>query len=200
MRESHNRTVREIVALFVMLGVIGIASVGGCDDEGLLTCPVEGGLLNLRYGISHTFYYKVCGKNAEMYAKRELLGRAYMEEHDGDWCAFLLKLEDGATARLGGTCAIELTLEDGTVATSTIAVALNAPNETRIWTSDAAPLVFKNGQCAYGRRQTPGSMYGAYVLYVRFPQGSCLTDKTGNNDRERRLRATPTLVRLVERR
>jgi len=200
----HNRAILMEVVFSLMLGfmpgLISLASAGGSEDGGLLTCPVEGGRLNLRYGISHAFYYKVCGRNAEMYADRELLGRKYMDDHDGDWCAFLLKIEDGVTLRLGGTSAIELTLEDGTVVVSTVAVALNAPNETKIWTSEAAPLVFRNGACAYGRRQTPGSMHGAYVLYVRFPEGRCLTGKTGNHDRERQLKAKPILVRIVERR
>ena len=80
--------------------------------------------------------------------------RLFMARHDGDWCRFRLRLEDGATYVLDSVTTIVVTLANADSVTSSEILAPDGPFEIQFWKVTDSPLIFKNGECPYGRTFT----------------------------------------------
>ena len=187
------------VALCVM-----VASAAGADNPSVsksapkdqrLCAPVEAATLCLDGGILRLKYWPVAfdGRMQTWMADGLFQGRLFMTRNDGDWCKFSLMLQDGAVCVLDSITTIVLTLADGNSVTSTEILSPDSPFDIRFWKASDGPLVFKNGECPYGRNLATR----AYVLYVRFPEKSCLSDKIDGD--YRRFKSEPVNMRIARR-
>jgi len=69
-------------------------------------------------------------------------------------------------------------------------LAADGPREERFWKATDAPMIFKNGECHYARSLVSQN----YVLYVRFPAESCLSDK--GDEEFRRFKSPPVGLQI----
>jgi len=159
----------------------------------MLTTDIEGGKLSLVGGLAHDFYWPsgAEGRNQTAMADGQLQGRKYMSEHDGDWCLFMVEVEDSGQVVLdrADSEAIQIVWPDSHIVASEILLALDSPVEGRYWTNESRPLWFHGG-CQFAR--TRG---GKYPIYVRFPGASCLTDKSDEAPEFRKFKSKPTAIR-----
>jgi len=180
------------ILIVLILICMEAACVTAGNKTGIIESDVEGGRLCLWCGIAKLWYYKIgdqrggtTGENQAAYADKTWLGRQFMEAHPGDWCAFLLKINEENVITIDDSTVIEIALADGSAARSDEILAMDGPNETRIWPASASILYLDGNMKAstYGRSAKRGPFFGAYPLYVRFPDGSCLAEDADGPER-----------------
>jgi len=177
-------TARVFAILLVGLLVFGAVCAIAAESRLLIESDVEGGHLYLRWGIAKHYYYKIgdrtggtSGQNAEMYANKKWPGTQYMDEHPGDWCGFLIQVDQDKTLVINKDTRIEIGLADGSAVESDAILILGDLAEDTVENAALTPLYLSGDSSArrYGRSPNPRFL-GAYGLYVRFPEGSCLSD------------------------
>jgi len=170
-----------LVGLLVSSAVCAIAALW----PPVIESDVDGGHLYLRCGIARHYYYKIgdrhggdSGQNAEMYSSKKWPGRQYLDEHPGDWCAFLILVDQDKTLVIDKNSQIEIELADGKVVQSDVILIACDILEEKIVNATTSPLYLTGDLHAsmYARSPNP-RFFGAYGLYVRFPEGSCLSDQ-----------------------
>jgi len=178
--------IRSLVFAIATLFLSGAAA--SADEISIL---IDGGTLSLVGGVPRTVYWPSGyeGKMADWMADSLFQARAWMTAHDGDWCCFKLALDDTATYVIDSLTSIGIVLANGDTVPSTQVLVANNPLETRFWTASDGVLIFKNGACPYGRSLPPPHRY---VIYVRFPEKSCLSDIA--DDQYRRFKADPVAI------
>jgi len=183
-----------IVCCWLLLPTFVSAST---PPKPLASCELPGGAtLSLMWGISHQMYWPTGqdGRVGEKIAQGHFQGRKFMAEHEGDWCLFRLMTADSVT-----NSRPLISLDDNTriiidfvgySVSSTHIVSVDGPAEDRLYASGI-------------RWFNPGiwplmsPMLGGWPLYVRFPEGSCLTSKPfPGSDSGRAFRAQPLAIRI----
>lgn len=189
-----NRDRASLIAMALGLMAACAAGLGKppSQEDPALCTPIEAGTLFLDGGIRRLSYWPVAydGRMQAWMADGIFQARLFMAQHDGDWCRFRLRLEDGATFVLDSATTIVLVLANADSVASTEILAPDSPFDIQFWKATDSPLVFKNGECPYGRTFTTRD----YILYVRFPENSCLSGKT--DDRYRRFRSQPVTMQV----
>ena len=181
--------------------VIWIACLAGpsCIDaaDAVVNLAADWGELRIVAGLSRPYYWPSGnnGKNAELMAQGKFQGRKYMTEHPGDWCVALLKPKDGARVIFDSTTSVSLTLANQSTVRSECILAVDTPLEMRVWSTDDRLLLFEAGGTSYAQSL---KWPGAYVLYVRFPDGLCLSSKGDERIREFKTKPIAVSVKCVK--
>ena len=133
------------ILIVLILICMEAACVTAGNKTGIIESDVEGGRLCLWCGIAKLWYYKIgdqrggtTGENQAAYADKTWLGRQFMEAHPGDWCAFVYKINEENVITIDDSTMIEIALADGSAVWSEEILAMNGPNETRIWAASAS--------------------------------------------------------------
>ena len=167
------------------------------DPEPIVSTSLQGATLSLAFGMGRPSYWPSGyeGRIADLVADKKFQARAWMAAHDGDWCLFLLKIDDpkddSTIVVFDKRTAIVLTLADSTCVVSNMTLVPDGPAEFKFWRADSTTLYFSNRASQFGRTFKSHS----FPLYIRFPANSCLTDK--GDGVERAFKAKPVNIAVI---
>jgi hypothetical protein len=158
----------------------------------IVSCETGAATLSLMYGISHQMYWLSGqdGKVAEKIAQGHFRARDFMQKHEGDWCLFRLTTSDTSWFCLGSDIRIALEFTDTTLISTDI-LSVEGPKEDHVY-SAASGMTFKRGTWPLASPKL-----GGWPLYVRLPEGSCLTDQS-EGDSGRRFKSPPLSVQVLK--
>ena len=189
-----------LTIITLILSGVATSAALAADPEPMASTPLHGATLSLAFGMGRPSYWPSGfeGKIADLVAEKKFQARAWMAAHDGDWCLFLLKIDDpkddSTIVVFDRRTAIVLTLEDSTRVVSDMTLAVDGPAEFKFWRADSTTLYFSNATSQFGRTLKSHS----FPLYVRFPANSCLTDK--GDGVERAFKAKPVNIAVTTKR
>jgi hypothetical protein len=143
------------------------------------------------WGISHQMYWPTGqdGRVGEKIAQGHFQGRKFMAEHEGDWCLFRLTTADTAWFFWDHPQIMIVFATDSVMGDWVVSV--EGPKEDQAYFSGG--LWFKAGAWP-----AISPMLGGWPLYVRFPEGSCLTSKPfPGSDSGRAFKTQPLAIRMM---
>lgn len=192
--------------VLVLLALAGAALLQGCVEEASLQPTIEKTLavgacdsvqVRLWTGVSRQLYWPSGfeGKIGEAMQNGALKCRQMMYQNDVDWCGMTIRVPDGWAVVMGPGSRVALGVGGETLRSVEVLVSDDESKdlELQAWSSKTAWLRFCNDGCPYRRSE---SSPGWFVLWVGFPKGALLGDKTEGILRP--LRAQPTEIWLEE--